>query len=150
MLALSSGELSPYSNKIGIWQFWRKESSLFPGACMLSHFSHVWLFAIPWIVSRQPPLSMGILQARILEWVVMPSSRGSSQPRDWNGISSVSCIGRWVLYHWHNLGIYFLVNVSKIPWEDSHWFGLGHMSIPESIAVSSVTRQRMNFRIWWG
>ena len=26
-------------------------------------------------------LSMGILQARILEWVVMPSSRGSSQPR---------------------------------------------------------------------
>ena len=25
----------------------------------------------------------GILQARILEWVAMPSSRGSSQPRDW-------------------------------------------------------------------
>ena len=25
---------------------------------------------------------MGILQARILEWVAMPSSRGSSQPRD--------------------------------------------------------------------
>ena len=24
----------------------------------------------------------GILQARILEWVAMPSSRGSSQPRD--------------------------------------------------------------------
>ena len=30
----------------------------------------------------QAPLSMGILQARILEWVAMPSSRGSSQPRD--------------------------------------------------------------------
>ena len=26
--------------------------------------------------------SMGILQARILEWVAMPSSRESSQPRD--------------------------------------------------------------------
>ena len=25
---------------------------------------------------------MGILQARVLEWVAMPSSRGSSQPRD--------------------------------------------------------------------
>jgi len=25
---------------------------------------------------------MGILQARILEWVAMPSSRGSSPPRD--------------------------------------------------------------------
>ena len=32
---------------------------------------------------------MGILQARILEWVAMPSSRGSSQPRDW---TQVSCI----------------------------------------------------------
>ena len=29
---------------------------------------------------------MGILQARILEWVAMPSSRGSSQPRDWTQI----------------------------------------------------------------
>ena len=26
----------------------------------------------------------GILQARILEWVAVPSSRGSSQPRDKN------------------------------------------------------------------
>ena len=30
----------------------------------------------------QAPLSMGILQARTREWVVLPSSRGSSQPRD--------------------------------------------------------------------
>ena len=39
-----------------------------------------------------------ILQARILEWVAMPSSRGPSQPRDQTHISYVSCIGR-VLYH---------------------------------------------------
>ena len=38
----------------------------------------------------------GILQARILEWVAMPSSRRSSQPRD---RTCVSCIGRQVLYH---------------------------------------------------
>ena len=31
---------------------------------------------------KQAPLSMGILQARILSWVAMPSSRESSQPRD--------------------------------------------------------------------
>ena len=31
--------------------------------------------------SHQAPLSMGILQAIILEWVATPSSRGSSQPR---------------------------------------------------------------------
>ena len=33
-----------------------------------------------------------ILQARILEWVAMPSSRGFSQPRDWTWVSCVSCI----------------------------------------------------------
>ena len=32
----------------------------------------------------------GILQARILEWGSMPSSRGSSWPRDPNGLSCVS------------------------------------------------------------
>ena len=41
----------------------------------------------------------GILQARILEWIAMPFSRGSSQPRDRISISYVSCIGRQVLYH---------------------------------------------------
>ena len=43
---------------------------------------HVQLFVTLWSVAHQAPLSMGILQARILEWVAMPSSRGSSQPRD--------------------------------------------------------------------
>ena len=28
-------------------------------ACMLSHFSHVWLFVIPWTIAHQPPLPMG-------------------------------------------------------------------------------------------
>ena len=32
----------------------------------------------------------GILQARILEWGAMPSSRGSSQPRDWTHVSHVA------------------------------------------------------------
>ena len=36
----------------------------------------------------------GIFQARIPEWVAMPSSRGSFWPRDQNCISYVSCIGR--------------------------------------------------------
>ena len=46
----------------------------------------------------------GILQARILEWVAMPSSRGSSRPRDQTRVSYVSCTGRWVLHHHHHLG----------------------------------------------
>jgi len=41
----------------------------------------------------------GILQARILEWVAISSSRGSSPPRDGNCVSCVSCIGRRVLYY---------------------------------------------------
>ena len=35
-----------------------------------------------------------ILQARILEWVAMPSSRGSSWPRDW---THVSCLLPWYM-----------------------------------------------------
>ena len=41
----------------------------------------------------------GILQARILKWVAMPSFRGSSQPRDQTHVPCVSCIGRQVLYY---------------------------------------------------
>ena len=44
-------------------------------ACMLSCFSHVQLFGTPWTVASQPPLSMGILQGKILEWVAIPFSR---------------------------------------------------------------------------
>ena len=40
---------------------------------------HVRLFAVH-----------GILQARILEWVAFPFSRGSSQPRDWNQVSHIA------------------------------------------------------------
>jgi len=48
-----------------------------------------WVFATPWAVAHKAPLIHGILQARILEWVAMPFSRGSSQSRDW---TQVSCI----------------------------------------------------------
>ena len=46
----------------------------------------------------------GILQARILEWVFISSSRESSQPRDQTCVSYVSCISRRVLYHECHLG----------------------------------------------
>ena len=44
-------------------------------------------------MDRSPPGSSvhGVLQARILEWVAMPSSRESSQPRDRTRVSYVSC-----------------------------------------------------------
>ena len=37
-----------------------------------------------------------ISQARILEWVAISSSRGSSRLR---GLTCISCIGRWIVYH---------------------------------------------------
>ena len=44
-------------------------------------------------VDYSPPISSpGILQARILEWVAISSSRGSSWPRDQTHVPCVSCI----------------------------------------------------------
>jgi len=58
----------------------------------------------------------GILQSRILEWVAMPSSKGSSQPRDRTHVSYVSYTGRRVLYHEHHLrspqSVYTYPNIS--------------------------------------
>ena len=41
----------------------------------------------------------GISQARILEWVAIPFSRGSSWPRGWTWVLAVQS-GRQILYHW--------------------------------------------------
>ena len=67
---------------------------------IMSHvwvLSHVWPCVTSWTIARQAPLSIGILQARILEWVAISSSRRSSRPRDWTLVSS---IGKWILYYW--------------------------------------------------
>ena len=54
---------------------------------MLSCFSRVQLFCNS-MDCNPPGFSIqGILQARILEWVAMPSSRGSFQPRDRTWVS---------------------------------------------------------------
>ena len=76
--------------------------NLFP-LCMLSNsvtqlLSLVQLFAAGWTVACQALLFMG-LQARILVWVVMLSSRGSSQPRDQTCVSYVSYTSKSILYH---------------------------------------------------
>ena len=55
-------------------------------ACVLRCFCHVLLFAT--VDGSSPGSSVqGILQIRILEWVAMPSSKRSSQPRDWTHVS---------------------------------------------------------------
>ena len=54
-------------------------------------FSHVWLFAILCTIYNPPGSSVhGILQGRIQEWVVIPFSRVSSQPKDQTWISHIA------------------------------------------------------------
>ena len=57
--------------------------------CVLSHFSHVWLFVTPMGNSLPGSSVHEIFPARILEWVPMLSSRRFSRCRDW---TQVSCI----------------------------------------------------------
>ena len=47
----------------------------------------------PMTIALQAPLFIGILQARILEWVAMPSFRESSKPMGHPGV--LHC--RWIL-----------------------------------------------------
>ena len=58
--------------------------------------SHLTLFATPWTGAHQAILSMEFSRQRILQWVAISSSRGSSRPRD---RTCISCIGRRILYH---------------------------------------------------
>ena len=63
--------------------------------CMQSHLSRVWLFVI--LCPPTSPRPSLLFQARIMEWVVISSSRGSSQPRDQTRISYAFCVSRYHL-----------------------------------------------------
>ena len=60
----------------------------------------------------------GILQARILEWVAISSSRASSLPRD---RTCIFCIGRWVPYHLSHQESVTLCEISHSP-KDKYWY----------------------------
>ena len=72
--------------------------------CVCSVFQSYAALCSP--MNYSPPGSSihGILQARILEQVAISYSRESSEPSYRTNISRVSCIGRWIIYHWHHLG----------------------------------------------
>ena len=72
--------------------------------CIRPHFNDL-VHATPWTVSHQAPLSMEILQSRILEWVAMPFSRGSSPLRDQTQVSCIWSITEdsLPLSHWVKL-----------------------------------------------
>ena len=67
--------------------------------CVCSVVKFCPILCDPMDYSPQVSSVHGTLQARIMEWVAIASFRESSQPRDQICISSVSCIGRQILYH---------------------------------------------------
>ena len=75
------------------WQPWHR--SLCVCMCVLSHVR------LCGPVDCSPPGSSvrGIFQAKILEWVAISSSRGSSQPRTKPTPHVIFCIGKQILYH---------------------------------------------------
>ena len=103
-------------------------------------------------MDSSPPGSSvhGILQARILKWVAMPSFKGSSRPRDRTHISQVSCIGRSSLplvplrepkhqYNWLN-------TASKFDWTSN----TTHKSWVPTLSFSECVRTLHLLMSWHG
>ena len=117
----------------------------------------VTLGAVPVVCAQSPPTLhsamdcstpgssvLAIFQARILEWVAISSSKGSSWPRHQTHISNISCFGRHILYHWvtwenpselvaqivKNLPAMQKTQVQSLGWEDTLEKGMAtHSSI---------------------
>ena len=80
----------------------------------------------------------GILQARILEWVAFPSTRGSSQARDRTRISYISCIGRQVFFN-HLKACVKCVRTHKQANKRSHGF------TEKNLHVNQVLRYKLSY-----
>ena len=74
-------------------------SSLINCAWVLSHFSCIQLSATLWIVAHQAPLSMGFSRQEYWSGLPCPPPRDLPNP-EIKPASQISCIDRWVLYHW--------------------------------------------------
>ena len=72
---------------------------------LLCVLSWVWLLYSPMDCNPPGPTFNGIFHARILEWVAISSSRGSSRLGDWTHVSYISCISKWILCHWTTWGV---------------------------------------------
>ena len=88
----------------------------------------------------------GILQARILEWIAVSSSRGSSQPGGRTHISYISWIVSHVLYHqchlgspWHKEGIF--TKIRKLLWSWAGNYELASGTLLSEMLLSVVMLQ---------
>ena len=81
----------------------------------------------------------GVSQARILEWIAISFSRGSSRPRDW---TPLSWIVRWILYCWATREAPAQGSIQWIL--ANEWMNLHHAS--ESI---EHIHKHLLHRVWW-
>ena len=109
---------SPHADLLSLRPVWQRQST-----CVLS-----WVWLCDHMDCSPPGSSVhGIFQARILEWVAISFSKGSSQPRDRARIFCDSCIGRPILYHcctWAkspSLGLFSLLLSIWHHWLLSFW-----------------------------
>ena len=86
----------------------------------------------------------GILQARILEWVAMPSSSGSSRPRDQTQVSFPALGGRFFTTSVTREAPALLVTLSSGVIKDEWTFIL----IPQSFLIIFLNFLKMMFAIW--
>ena len=97
--------------------------------------SHVQLFCNSMDWGPSGSSLHGIFQARILEWVTIPFSRGSSWPRD---RTCISCTGRQIVYHW-------AMESRRV----HHWVALAHGVMAAASVVCWYGRQNLSFTVLW-
>ena len=122
--------------------------------------NHARLFATPWTWACQAPLSMGNLQAGILEWVALPSSRGSSQPRDRTQISHIAggfftdwatMEAQFLTQSPESLGVSWVIRASFVLNRATLAGPLGHFSMEAGHQVDQtpVRKLELSGLPWW-
>ena len=111
-------------------------------------------------MDRNPPGSSvhGILQARILEWVAIPFSRGSFQPRNQTWVSCIAsiffiCLPVWTIGKFLSGTVFNLIKegrgffsgpVAKIPGSQMQgawvWSLVGELKIPRTTTRSGAAK----------
>ena len=97
-------------------------------------FAQSCLFATPWTVAHQAPLSLGFSRQEILEQGAITYSMGSSWPGDQTDISCVSWSGRQILYHCATWAAFCYLYVKKKGWrgpegEEGHSLQLWYLRL---------------------
>ena len=95
----------------------------------------------------------GTYQARILEWIVISSSRGFSSLRDRTRVSCVSCIVMRIIYHWPTFSS--VQSLSRVwffatPWTVARQASLSITSFRSLLKLMSIESvMPSNYLILW-